>query len=336
MADIIYGMGVSHSPHLSTPPEQWDRRAVADKRNPAHPFRGGIYTFDELVELRKDENLGARCNLDVYRELDAKNQARVKQLADRFAEAAPDILVIMGNDQREVFQPSHTPGFLVYYGDTVVNKAVTAEAMQGMSPGIAESVWGTNPETDITYPCEPGLANHIISTLIREEFDVAASNELPRGDDGPRSIPHAFGFLYRRILNDRPIITVPIFTNTFFPPNQPTAKRVLEFGKAVGRAIRSWDSDLKVAVSATGGFSHFVIDEDLDHRILDALANRDDAAIIGEPESSFQSGSSEIKNYIATAGVLDGTGLKMELLDYIPCYRSEAGTGNAMVFMTWS
>ncbi|MAG71588.1 MAG: protocatechuate 3,4-dioxygenase, partial [Acidobacteria bacterium] len=52
--------------------------------------------------------------------------------------------------------------------------------------------------------------------------------------------------------------------------------------------------------------------------------------------SSFQSGSSEIKNYIATAGVLDGTGLKMELLDYIPCYRSEAGTGNAMVFMTWS
>ena len=85
MAEIIYGMGVSHSPHLSTPPEQWDRRAVADKRNPAHPFRGGTYTFDELVELRKGENLAARCNLDVYRELDAKNQARLKQLADRFA-----------------------------------------------------------------------------------------------------------------------------------------------------------------------------------------------------------------------------------------------------------
>jgi hypothetical protein len=24
------------------------------------------------------------------------------------------------------------------------------------------------------------------------------------------------------------------------------------------------------------------------------------------------------------------------LLDYVPCYRSEAGTGNAMAFATWS
>ena len=35
-------------------------------------------------------------------------------------------------------------------------------------------------------------------------------------------------------------------------------------------------------------------------------------------------------------GALAATGFKMKLLDYVPCYRSEAGTGNAMAFATWS
>jgi len=28
-------------------------------------------------------------------------------------------------------------------------------------------------------------------------------------------------------------------------------------------------------------------------------------------------------------------GLKMKLIDYVPCYRSPAGTGNAMAFAYW-
>ena len=53
MAQIVLGMGTSHSPMLSTPPEEWGQRAEADKQNPAHPFRDGVYTFDELLEKRK-------------------------------------------------------------------------------------------------------------------------------------------------------------------------------------------------------------------------------------------------------------------------------------------
>jgi seryl-tRNA synthetase len=32
---------------------------------------------------------------------------------------------------------------------------------------------------------------------------------------------------------------------------------------------------------------------------------------------------------------MSGTGLGLELVDYVPCYRSEAGTGNAMAFTAW-
>ena len=36
------------------------------------------------------------------------------------------------------------------------------------------------------------------------------------------------------------------------------------------------------------------------------------------------------------AGAMDHVGFEMTLLDYVPCYRTEAGTGNAMAFATWS
>jgi len=55
-----------------------------------------------------------------------------------------------------------------------------------------------------------------------------------------------------------------------------------------------------------------------------------------EPNIQFRDGTSETKNWILSAGALSETGLEMELMDYVPCYRSEAGTGNAMAFATWS
>ena len=36
------------------------------------------------------------------------------------------------------------------------------------------------------------------------------------------------------------------------------------------------------------------------------------------------------------AAIMAGCGLAMTLVDYVPCYRSEAGTGNAMAFAYWS
>jgi len=42
------------------------------------------------------------------------------------------------------------------------------------------------------------------------------------------------------------------------------------------------------------------------------------------------------KRLIAAMGATEGTGLEFKLIDYIPCYRSEAGTGNAMAFALWS
>ena len=52
MADVVLGIGSSHGPLLSTPPEQWDLRAKADRENKNHWFRGKTYDYPALLQER--------------------------------------------------------------------------------------------------------------------------------------------------------------------------------------------------------------------------------------------------------------------------------------------
>ena len=90
---------------------------------------------------------------------------------------------------------------------------------------------------------------------------------------------------------------------------------------------------------ASGGLSHFVVNECFDRAVLDAMLAAGCTALTGLPENMFESGTSEIKNWIVLAGAMAEAGaeskLEMTLLDYVPCYRSEAGTGSGMGFAYW-
>jgi len=106
-------------------------------------------------------------------------------------------------------------------------------------------------------------------------------------------------------------------------------------GKLVGDCIRQWDRDVRVAVFGSGGMSHFTINEDFDRDLLQALEKRDQDFLTSIPQEILMSGTSEIRNWIAAAGALMDTDLSGETIDYIPCYRSEAGTGTAQGFVCW-
>lgn len=335
MAKIVLGMATSHGPMLSTPAEQWGERVVADKRSSELYFRGKPYNFDDLARARAGENLGREIALDKWRERHAACTRALKQLSSVYGAAAPDIAVIIGDDQKETFLDDNMPAFSVYWGETMDNVPLTAEQSAKLPPGIAVSHWGHCPAQKTTYPGEAKLGLHLIESLMAEEFDVAHSTLMPPGRFANRSTPHAYGFIYRRIMNDNVIPNVPVFINTFYPPNQPSLKRCYNFGKAIGRAIASWKSDKTVAVFASGGLSHFVIEQDLDDQVLDAMRQNNEPALLNLPQERFQSGTSEIRNWLALAGVLADRNLSMQLVDYVPCYRSEAGTGNAMGFAYW-
>ena len=335
MAKIIFGFGTSHSPLLSTPPDKWHLRVEADKKNPSLEYKEKSYTFDALASLRKDENLEHQSSLAVRTQRHEASQLAIKNLSDKFEEAAPDVLIIIGNDQREIFHENNTPAISMLYGDSVDHMAIPAERLAKMPPGIAIGAQGCSAISDTTYPIDADLSSHIISSLTENHFDLTAMKALPDGANGKRGMSHAYGFIYRRIMT-KPIPAVHVCLNTFYPPNQPTAARCVALGKAIGRAILNYDKELKVAVCGSGGLSHFVIDEDLDKLVVDGLEKLDLEALSSLPEELLCSGTSEIKNWITAAAIMAESNLKISSSEYIPCYRSEAGTGNAMGFMTWN
>jgi hypothetical protein len=336
MAKIAFGLATSHGPMLSIPPEYWADRVTADRENPQHFFKGKTYTFDQMVVLQRDRHLADQITPKVCEERHSRCQTAIRELADFFDAHRPDAVVVVGNDQMEIFTSDHVPALAMFWGHHVEGHPRTPEFLAKLNRGVARAEADRTPPIHTEYPCLPDLGQHMIQSVMADGFDVAQLTRLPTGAIGSNAVPHAYGFVYRRIMRDKVVPQVPVFVNTFYPPNQPRAERCYQFGRALGRAIAKWPEDIKVGVIASGGLSHFVIDEAFDQQVLGAMQEGDSAALASLPEELFESGTSEIKNWITVAGTMAEAGLNMKLVDYVPCYRSEAGTGSAMGFSHWS
>lgn len=328
MAKIVLGMGTSHGPMLVTPPQTWGLRLPDDRRS-THHYQSRTWSFDELIEHRRAENLAAQITPEVWAERHARCLLAVDHMAQILAEAKPDIAVIVGNDQMEIYDDSLIPAFAVMHGEQIVNNMISDEKLSRLPPGVAPAMPGYMPQA-ATYAGVPALGRHLIECAIADGFDVAAMKRLSATET-----PHAFGFVFRQLMKDQVLPTVPVLINTFYPPNQPTTARCHALGRSLARAIESWDSDARVVLIASGGLTHFVIDEAVDAVILDSMRRHEFGPIEALGEAIFQAGTSEVKNWIPVAGAMDELGYEMKLVDYVPCYRSEAGTGNAMGFACW-
>ncbi|HWP56890.1 MAG TPA: hypothetical protein VNL14_03265 [Candidatus Acidoferrales bacterium] len=317
MAQVVLGVASSHSPQVSIPASEWPVLREKDETDPRLDY----------------PNLLRRAKPDIERELVAATmeeryqatQKSVRQLTQILTEAAPDIVVVVGDDQHEQFHDDIMPMFTVYHGKSF--RLIHKESARSANwKKVEEQNWAkTAPE----YPTAWELAEHLIEALTLEEFDVARSNRL-RQDVG---IGHAFAFLYRRVLPGSAVPMVPVMVNTYYPPNQPTPKRCFAFGQALRRAIESWDQSARVAIMASGGLSHIIMDEELDRVTVDALSKADRDRLFALPREKFRGGTSEILNWIVVAGAMAPRALR--LIDYIPGYRSPAATGCGMGFGYW-
>ena len=86
-------------------------------------------------------------------------------------------------------------------------------------------------------------------------------------------------------------------------------------------------------MAASGGLSHFIVDETLDRQVLSALQRRDAQTLRSIPQAALNSGSSEIRNWIMAAAALDA--MPMRWAEYYPARRTPAGTGTGIAFATW-
>jgi OH-DDVA oxygenase/3-O-methylgallate 3,4-dioxygenase len=337
MARIVLGVWTTHGPQLNTTPEQWMLRVPADKAR-KHWFKGHSYSFDELVEMRRGENLADQATLAARTKHHASCQAAIAKLARVWEEVNPDCCVVFGNDQRELVLPSLQPAYTVYYGATFWNGPIPEQRLAALPPGIRESEWANRPEHKVDYPGLPDLAGKLLAAGIDEGWDFAASDSWPEHepDHHHAGTPHAFAFILRRVMQDRAVPTLPIITNTFFPPNQPRPWRCFDLGRLVHRIVSDWDQDLRVAIVGSGGMTHFVINEEFDGQLIAAIERRDEDFMRKVDPSLMKDGTSELLNWISASGCLFQSELRGSLIDYVPCYRTEAGSGTAQGFIAWT
>lgn len=330
MAEIVLGLGSSHTPQMSSGAQWWDGHAGRDRANPLLIGRDGEETsFDELVRQAPGD-LGAQLAMEVWEEKYARAQDAAKALTKQLADANPDAVIVVGDDQEELFQDDGTPSIGLFLGDQIWDLGLSEERKQLVPPDTLPAQWAAHAAQPDPYPVASDLSAHLAVWLTEADFDVTVCSRQAEG----RTLGHAFTFVRRRL--DLPVTTpiMPVFLNTYFPPNVPSPARCWQLGRALRAGVDAWQAECRVAVLASGGLSHFVVNEELDQRMLRAMAAHDGAALGAIPRKFFRSGTSEGLNWIVVAAMLDG--FDMNVIDYIPGYRSPAATGTGMAYATWT
>lgn len=330
MARITLGIGTSHSPILILDGEQWEYRAKDDRRNKSlYTLDGVKVSYDDLVEQR-GERFTAESDPARFPALATLAEAALDRIEAALIEAQPDVLLVIGDDQDELFGYENLPAISVYRGEEVVMKE---QALP--HPRLTwtdRDFWaGYAMDMPRRFPGAPKLAEDLIRGLIHQGVDVATSNAVP--DPERRAFGHAYGFIYQRLMKKLQVPMLPILLNTYFPPNNPTASRCFDIGSAIAHALAASPIDAKVAVIASGGLSHFLCEEAFDRQVFEAIKRHDVRTLKQIPQEALCSGSSEIRNWIAMAGAV--THLSCVYDEYIPVYRTPVGTGIGLGFAVW-
>ncbi len=173
------------------------------------------------------------------------------------AEQKPDVVVLVYNDHASAFSLELIPTFAI-------------GCAESFAP--ADEGWGPRPVPVIAG--HPELAWHIAQSTILDEFDMTIVNRMDV--DHGLTVPLSLMFGQPPAW---PCKVIPLAVNVVqYPP--PTGNRCYNLGKAIRKAVESFEPDLRVMVWGTGGMSHQLqgpraglINREFDTQFLDRLTS---------------------------------------------------------------
>jgi 3-O-methylgallate 3,4-dioxygenase len=327
MARLVLGAATSHTSMLLVDPVDLPKYRSWDPHIPLFDKNGDKTTYQSEAsrngarfdELLTPDSLSARLRLA---------RSSIDHLAGAIETARLDALVIVADDQNELFLADNHPALLVYYGKTIL--ALPYEAVPGRTDWLVRASKRQYSPVAREFPVAEALARRLIDMLMENDFDVSTACCLPEG----RGESHSIAFIHTQLLRNQPVPIVPVFLNTYFPPNQPTPARCYAVGEMIAAAIAALPGDMRVGVVASGGLSHFMVDQELDVEVFRAIRQHDAKALKSIPRNKLNSGSSEIRNWICAAGALRS--LNVVWTEYVLGIRTPAGTGTGLGFALWS
>jgi protocatechuate 4,5-dioxygenase beta chain len=182
----------------------------------------------------------------------------------------PDVIFLVYNDHATAFSLDMIPTF------AIGTAAQYTPADEGWGPRPVPMVQG-----------HPELASHIAQSVIQQDFDLTIVNKMDvdHGLTVPLSLmcgqPEAW-----------PCPVIPFAVNVVQYP-VPSGQRCFNLGKAIAKAVKSFDADLNIQIWGTGGMSHQLqgpraglINKDFDNAFLDQLI-ADPAALAQKPHIDY-------------------------------------------------
>ena len=208
------------------------------------------------------------------------------------AETKPDVAILVYNDHASAFSLEVIPTFAIGCAEEF------PPADEGWGPRKVPVVKG-----------HPDLAWHIAQSCILDEFDMTIVNKMEV--DHGLTVPLS---LLCGQPKEWPFPVIPLCVNVIqYPP--PTGHRCYMLGKAIRKAVESFDRDLKVVIFGTGGMSHQLqgpraglINSDFDKRFLDKFGPHPEELIkIPHLEYVREAGSEgiEMVMWLIMRGALD-------------------------------
>ncbi len=176
------------------------------------------------------------------------------------AEEKPDVVLLVYNDHASAFGLDMIPTFAIGCGES-------------FKP--ADEGWGARQVPEV-QGC-PDLAWHIMQSVIQDDFDLTVVNEMEV--DHGLTVPLSLMFGQPEAW---PCKVIPLAVNVVvYPP--PSGQRCYNLGKALRRAVDSFDEDFNVQIWGTGGMSHQLqgpraglINKKWDTEFLDRLVTEPD------------------------------------------------------------
>ncbi|MDO9093690.1 MAG: class III extradiol dioxygenase subunit beta [Rubrivivax sp.] len=171
----------------------------------------------------------------------------------------PDVIFLVFNDHATAFSLEMIPTFAIG----------TAASYQPADEG-----WGPRPVPTVTG--HPELASHIAQSVIQDDFDLTIVNKM----DVDHGLTVPLSLMCGRqdpVLGAWPCPVIPFAVNVVQYP-VPSGRRCFNLGRAIRKAVESYDEDLKVQIWGTGGMSHQLqgpraglINKTFDNQFLDRL-----------------------------------------------------------------
>lgn len=309
MGELIIGMASSHAFAIEEP-AGWDTKRQRNREHYAARY-GALPPEQAGTAGETDEDVRQR----YQRVRDAHAFLRGK-----LANARPDALVMVADDQDECFTDGNFPQIAVYLGGDFEARDIDRSGPRHHRQAA------------------PAFARALFETLVDAGIDAAAVTKLP--DD---YLPaHAFGPVLKVVDPDGAIPVVPVFVNCIHVP-APSPARCHYLGQVVRQAAEAFEPGFRVAICGSGGLSHFpssyppgftevepfpwgAIDVAFDRWALGRMQEGEGKALAELSNLDLlAAGEAELRSWIAVLGAVGAS--HPELLVYEPFHRGMMGIG---------